>query len=401
MTFRILSLDGGGPWALLQAMALERLYPALDGHQILSRFDLAIANSGGSITLAGLVKGLRPAAIADLFLQRARRRQVFVRRGVVEMILNDPVAKWDAEGKRAGLRAIIDDGLVDPLAGRGLSDAAAAIRRPAGRPAPWLMIAAFDVDRNRGRFFRSFQSNLATEDPSFEPSLGDAVHASTHAPVFYFADCATVADRNRPADLRRFWDGALAGANNPVLAGVIEAIAHGHSDIAALSLGAGSAWRPVASAAEAIHPALVADMAPLTLIDGVRRVAGAILDDPPDSATRDADILARTPTEQRVVRLNPMIRPERDAAPGSRWRLPPGYADIRPADPMGAFRALVDMPMDAVEDDQVGLIAGLGRAWMADRIPNQALAWNPTNGVVLAGHPSFSAALARWRQIDP
>jgi len=49
----------------------------------------------------------------------------------------------------------------------------------------------------------------------------------------------------------------------------------------------------------------------------------------------------------------------------------------------------------------VGLIAGLGRAWMADRIPNQALAWNPTNGVVLAGHPSFSAALARWRQIDP
>ena len=74
MTFRILSLDGGGPWALLQAMALARLYPGLDGHAILGRFDLAIANSGGSITLAGLAmvvlscadpSGDKPAAPAS------------------------------------------------------------------------------------------------------------------------------------------------------------------------------------------------------------------------------------------------------------------------------------------------------------------------------------------------
>lgn len=401
MVFRILSLDGGGPWALLQAMALERLYPGLDGHAILARFDLAIANSGGSITLAGLVKGLKPAEIAALFLSQAQRRRIFVRRNAVEAILNDPAAKWDAEGKRAGLRTIIDEGLVDPLSGRGLSDAAGAIRRPAGRPAPWLMIAAFDVDRNRGRFFRSFDSEMATEKPAFEPALADAVHASTHAPVFFFADCATVADRNRPADRRRFWDGALSGANNPVLAGVLEAIAHGHRDLAALSIGTAAVWRPVAPAGDAVSPALVADTASLTLVDGLRRVAGAILDDPPDSATVHADLLASTATEQRVVRLNPMVRPVRDAAPGSKWRVPDGYGDIRPGDALGAFRAIAELPMDAVEDAQMALIGALGRAWLADRIPNQPLRWNPTDGRDISGHVAFSAALARWRQIDP
>jgi len=55
MTFRILSLDGGGTWALIEAMALGDLYPGETGHQILSHFDLATANSGGSIVLGGLM----------------------------------------------------------------------------------------------------------------------------------------------------------------------------------------------------------------------------------------------------------------------------------------------------------------------------------------------------------
>ncbi len=399
MPFRILSLDGGGPWALLQAMALERLYPGLDGHQILARFDLAIASSGGSITLAGLIKGLRPAEIGRLFLDQAQRNRVFVRRNLVETLLNDPAAKWDAEGKRQGLRTTIDEGLLNPLSGLGLSAAADAIRRPAGTPAPWLMMAAFDIDRNRGRFFRSFQSTLATEAPSFEPALADAVHASTHAPVFYFADSATVADRNRPADIRRFWDGALSGANNPVLAGVIEAIAHHHRDIAALSIGTASIWRPVAPPADAVDPRLVARPAALTLLDGIRRVAGAILDGPPDAATRDAHILIGTDAQQRLVRLNPMVRPIRN--PAGKWDVPEGYRTIAPNDPIGTFAALADMPMDAVEQGQVNLIQQVGQQWLSGRIPNQALAWNPTTGTDLIGNPTFSAARALWRQLDP
>lgn len=401
MTYRILSLDGGGPWALLQSMALEWLYPGLDGHEILARFDLAVANSGGSITLAGLAKGLRPAEIGAMFRERSWRDRIFVARSPAARLADDLLAGWDAEGKRQGLRAVIDAGLDEPLSGQGLSDVARRIAERTGRPIR-LMIAAYDLDRNRGRFFRSFQSDLSTEDPAFEPGLADAVHASSHAPVLYFADCARVADRNRPGDVRRFWDGALGGVNNPVLAGVLEARAGGHTDVAALSLGTGSTWRPIVPASAAVHPELVAQKASLSLADGLKRVAGTILDDPPDNATRDADLLASTADEMRVVRMSPLIRPVRDgAAEGGRWHLPPGYGGIRTGDPLGAFVALRDMPMDAAAQDQVDLIVALGREWRNDAIPNQPLRWNPTDGTFLRGHPSFSAALAHWRRLDP
>ena len=58
--FRILSLDGGGSWALIQVKALIDLYSRtgdgkdVTGHDILRKFDLIAANSGGALTLAGL-----------------------------------------------------------------------------------------------------------------------------------------------------------------------------------------------------------------------------------------------------------------------------------------------------------------------------------------------------------
>ena len=46
MSFRILSLDGGGTWALIQVKALMALYPAgTRGHTVLADFDLVGANS--------------------------------------------------------------------------------------------------------------------------------------------------------------------------------------------------------------------------------------------------------------------------------------------------------------------------------------------------------------------
>jgi hypothetical protein len=39
MSYKILALDGGANWSLLQAMALDALYPGVPGRQILERFD--------------------------------------------------------------------------------------------------------------------------------------------------------------------------------------------------------------------------------------------------------------------------------------------------------------------------------------------------------------------------
>jgi hypothetical protein len=48
--YRILSLDGGGSWALIQVKALIELFgPDKPGREILQDFDLVAANSGGSI----------------------------------------------------------------------------------------------------------------------------------------------------------------------------------------------------------------------------------------------------------------------------------------------------------------------------------------------------------------
>ena len=75
MSFRILSLDGGGSWALIQVKALIDLYgAACHGHDVLKDFDMVAANSGGSIVLGGLVENLPLSQLLN-FLDEAASRQ--------------------------------------------------------------------------------------------------------------------------------------------------------------------------------------------------------------------------------------------------------------------------------------------------------------------------------------
>lgn len=76
-SFRILSLDGGGTWALIQAKVLMDVYGAdWSGHEILKDFDLVAANSGGSIVAAGLIADMTPAEILRLFMVEASRKTI-------------------------------------------------------------------------------------------------------------------------------------------------------------------------------------------------------------------------------------------------------------------------------------------------------------------------------------
>lgn len=51
----VLSLDVGGPWSLLEALALLSIYgDTITSNRLLSRFDLVAANSGGSVIAAAL-----------------------------------------------------------------------------------------------------------------------------------------------------------------------------------------------------------------------------------------------------------------------------------------------------------------------------------------------------------
>src|SRR5438552_1231480 len=78
MPFRILSLDGGGAWSLIQVRALMMLYGGqLSGHELLKNFDLVAANSGGSLVLAGLVENLSLNQILQYFMDETKRRSMF------------------------------------------------------------------------------------------------------------------------------------------------------------------------------------------------------------------------------------------------------------------------------------------------------------------------------------
>ena len=213
MAYRILSLDGGGTWAMLQAMALGDIYGlATPGQTILKDFDMAVANSGGSIVLAALMLDMTPDQMVGLFRNSAT--QIFVKSGVGNVVLSAiglPVPKYSTDDKLLGLKATLGAQASTLLAGFPLPAG------PGGQPVK-VMITAFDYDRQRAQFFRSFDS--AGGGLAATVALVDAVNASADPPVIYFDKPVSL---GTPA--KRYWDGGVAGYNNPLMAAIIEALA--------------------------------------------------------------------------------------------------------------------------------------------------------------------------------
>lgn len=235
MAYRILSLDGGGPWALLQVMALQNLYGGKDsdpsGFDVLKQFDLVATTSGGSIVLAELLMNKRLSEILDLFLRQERRLPIFA------------PANWRPFGAKYSTRRkfkALKFELAEP-GERSLAELYERIREYASI-APDLLIAAFDCERKRPEFFRSSGTSrsASAKKPAGRATLLDVVHASTTGPPHFFDTPATIGDG-------RFWDAATAGLYNPVLAAVAEARANGHEakNIRVLSIGTGTVQLPV------------------------------------------------------------------------------------------------------------------------------------------------------------
>ncbi|HEY1806274.1 MAG TPA: patatin-like phospholipase family protein [Terracidiphilus sp.] len=358
--FRILALDGGGSWALIQVMALIDLYgESATGHEVLSSFDLAAANSGGSIVLGGLVENMTLSDLLAFFLSLEKRKSVFV-----EKFHLPDTPKYITEKKLDGLMAALPQRGAWPM-----PQAAADIRSAAtGAPLHLLMIG-FDYDRNCSRFFRSMPATGASwgnGDPA-QVRLADAIHASSTAPVLFF---------DKPAELpsepgKRYWDGAISGCNNPVLAAAAEAIVLGQSpnSIRALSLGTGTVCLPPAPAGGS-SAVFYASMPNPGLLSDFEKLAGAIVDDPPDASSFLAHVLTggspglAAPVDSRVVRMSPMISPVRDAS--GNWSLPQGLDET-------AFHALANLAMDAVEQDQVDSIQNVAGLWLQDQVRNQPI----------------------------
>src|SRR5262245_16470704 len=410
---KILSLDGGGTWAVIQVMALQKLYtPDATGSEVLRHFDLVVANSGGSIVAAGLFLNLKLSEIRALFETTELRQQIFVsvaawKRAIETIVSVGP--KFDAAAKLAGLQRIFDRYAPKVT----VAAVAEQHRQRTGTPCD-LVLIGYNYDRDRATFFRSSQNSRAAGSwAAQDVSLAGAVHASSNAPVNYFDAPAEVTVGGRR---QRFWDGAIAGFNNPVMAGVVEALSNGtpSGDVRVLSLGTGNVFLPLHDPTDECTAELdVLELRPKP--SGFRtdlpKLATSILSDPPDAASFIAHVtlggpIPANPDETSigpVTRLNPLIQPV--LATGNRWILPPNLPGTQfqwggfPVDAPAAlneeeFGLLRDLDLAALEPDEIALIIKFAETWMADHVPNQPVRPHKQLDCQI-GHRWFSQGLAQ------
>jgi hypothetical protein len=392
--YRILTLDGGGSWALIEVRALIELFgESATGHEVLGKFDMVAANSGGSIVLAGLVENMTLQNILDLFRSESKRKAIFSpTKSIVDRALHLVAGLGPKYSAVAKLPALLH--LMPNTGNRPLTDAAAAIMGPSRKPVH-LLIIGFNYDRNAATFFRSALvegSGWGVGTPT-NLTVAGAVHASTNAPVNYF-DAA--AELHGCPD--RFWDGGLTGHNNPALAACVEAINlhHAPSDLRVLSLGTATVRLPVASWGAPPSPYFRPRKTDPTLVDDIVKLATTILDDPPDFATYVVHTItggsAALPVgvESRIVRMNPLISPS--GVPGA-WTAPDGWAPEQ-------FKYLCDLDMDAVEPIQVEYIDRWCSQWINGAARNQPIRMNGETLAAEVGYSKFADCVRAWRTLS-
>jgi hypothetical protein len=399
--FKILSLDGGGTWALIEVRALIEIFGAeTRGHEVLRRFQLVVANSGGSIVAAGLAANFTLTQIRDLFDDEARRRSIFVERPWYQRMLaaipplRDLEARYEARKKLEGLERAFSESKVEGFAQLTLEEWKA---RAGHQGLADIVITTFDYDRRRAIFFRTARSPAASLSPARSPTFAQAVHASSNAPIMFFDAPAAFHER-------RFWDGAMGGYNNPTMAGVVEALSHlgegsarvEPSAIRVLSLGTGMVLSVPQDSTEPVEDKrLRHSLEKPGIVTDLRKAALCIIDDPPDAASFVAHVTLghRLPRAEGdvvqdgpVIRMNPVLRPiKRDG----RWTYPDTVDATR-------YHQISKLEMDAVKEEDVGLIDSLCDAWLEGRVPNQALRAN-RDFEPEVGHARFSEALTQLR----
>lgn len=390
MRYHILSLDGGGSWALIEVKFLQRLFGEhAPGHDVLSKFDLVSGNSGGSIVLAALAENLPLSKIAELFEREDIRKAIFHKFSsfytpFYKLLGLGP--RYDTARKGSALNRILPNTASIPLV-----HLPSAINGKFGKK-PDFIIPAFDYSLQRVNFFRSNPASFGTaqrlsgvlEDNGPMLSLTDAAHASSTAPINYFNETAVIA--GIPGF---FWDGGVAGYNNPVLGAVVEAMVNGiaSKNISVLSIGTGSTALPTGDGQSFTHDFLqLKQIAKEGLKNDIRKMARSILDGPPDAASYVALTMLQPRhaidglTETAFIRANPQLQP---TYKNGSWQLPGGLS----ADEFCALRAL---DMDAVKQEEVALISKFCSLWLSGNIPNQPIRTN-RNLECLLGQPSIEA----------
>lgn len=427
--FKILSLDGGGSWSLIQAMTLQELYKdrkgnngeEIRGHEILKDYDLVIANSGGSIVLGGLIANKKLQEIIDSYREEAIEK-IFSRLTFKEspfptnflIFFHCPFGpKYSSARKLNGLKKQLGN-----CADYHMTEIPSKI----GKSDLKFLICAFDAQKNKASFFRSDLESKArsakllslSEEVSSKdvlsklPKLVDAIHASSNAPVNYFDFPANVplvrgsANITEAQQLSYMWDGALGGFNNPVAAGLVEAIVNGvdPNEIRILSIGTAD---KISSLEERVRLKKMFDSLPGSphrirrglefFFYTITNMAKSIIYEPPDWSNYIAFVMRygssiqdnRKPRE--FIRLSPMIHHDKGRA----------------KDQKELVSKLAKLDMDVTKQNDIELIKACFHAWIAGELYNQPIQsyFAPSEDAVLQtaiGHETFAEGKAEWER---
>jgi uncharacterized protein len=439
MAYKILSLDGGGSWAMIQARVLKDIYGDINGHALLKQFDMVISNSGGSLVLACLCNDMKLSETISVFEDEQSRKQVFSRLSFLEELnphdsmallrkLFDIGPKYNTERKLKGIIEVLTEKdhlfkegkLNQPIIQTPMNELPGII----GKPELQIVIAGFDYVHERVTFFRS---NMLSNTDRFTPKyfampLGHAIHASSNAPVNYF-DAAAATNpfiRKPKPDFKDktysmtswYWDGAVSGFNNPVLAGLIEAMTNGipSNDCCILSLGTGTGSKVLLSdkitstdpddqlvcEANKNNP-LVDVSSSFAFFKDIKKMATSILDDPPDSATFIAySIMDPSLTDKaNLIRINPCYSPVINNET-KLYEVPVIFKND--PDAVNKLLKLIDLDMDAVENSEVNLIIDLCDKFVTDNInglPNQLIRGDKSADCL--GQLTYAEAKGKWK----
>ncbi len=359
--YKILSLDGGGCWCILQVAALESIYGDIEGHQLLNHFNLVVANSGGSLVAACLFNNLKLSEIRNLIGNQETRKSIFKKIMFNPLGFSGLVPKYNTAEKYNALKSILitTGKKIGNLNLNNLKDTFSGKLK-----CPDLLIIGFDYDRERSVFFRSNTNSKTGSlfNPKKPPTITEAIHASSTAPISYFDEPAVFESADYSGN--RFWDGAVAGYNNPLMAGITEAVGNGvkPNNIFALSIGTGNTCLPSAGNGD---PDVMVEKLDGGFIgkNNIKKMAKSITYDPPDAATFIAHVMTggklpdkKNPnvTKSNIVRMNALIRPFSES--GS-WQPPTGLN-------ANEFKKLVKLELDAVEKEDFDMVLTLGNLWI-------------------------------------
>jgi len=397
MEKKILSLDGGGTWAVLQVMALREIYKDVQSvgtlcRNILNEFDIIAANSGGSLVLAGMIEKADEDIdeVIKMFLNEELRRKIFYKLSLLDWNFERITRLFNVGPKYKARKKI--QGLENALKKTG------KIRMKELREKlnlkPHIVLTSFDYDLKRGAFFKTEQG-----DNNYDYTLAQAIDATTNAPVNFFDKPVVFNyDQNTP---HQYWDGAIAGNNNPVLVGITEALRifdglqRTAETIKVLSIGNSAVLLPVdgfTASSLAVHKQLVAPMSKSNLSGDLRRLSLSIISEPPEAANYIAHMLLGGNERENkpcIIRMNPMLQP---VLQQGRWQFPVGISKEDEKD----FLDLLKLELDVLKQAEMEKIVKLGNWWLTDKVVNQSIRYNGKTFQCIVGHHCFSEAKQDW-----